>query len=140
MTTDAVSCAISVLVTAILVLFSGPIFDFLTPDAAIAALGRQILRIELVLEIGRSINIVMVRCLVALEMSIFRCPRGCQHVGRLGAGRMVSRRSSWMGLVGVWWAMAADECLRAVVFLIRFMQGSWRKRVEKIVPRTEAHS
>lgn len=63
---DAVSCAISVLVTAILVLFSGPIFDFLTPDAAIAALGRQILRIELVLEIGRSINIVMVRCLVAL--------------------------------------------------------------------------
>ena len=132
-TTDAVSCAVSVAVTAILVLFSGPIFDFLTPDAAIAALGRQILRIELVLEIGRSINIVMVRCLVALGDVNFPVVLGV--VSMWG----VSVFGAWflgvylgMGLAGVWWAMAADECLRAVVFLIRFSLGSWRKRVEKI--------
>lgn len=140
-TTDAVSCAVSVFVTAILVLFSGPIFDFLTPDAAIAALGRQILRIELVLEIGRSINIVMVRCLVALGDVNFPVALGVVSmwgVSVLGAWFLGVHLG--MGLVGVWWAMAADECLRAVVFLIRFLQGSWRKRVEKIAPRTEAHS
>lgn len=140
-TTDAVSCAVSVLVTAVLVLFSGPIFDFLTPDAAIAALGRQILRIELVLEIGRSINIVMVRCLVALGDVNFPVALGV--VSMWG----VSVLGGWflgvylgMGLIGIWWAMAADECLRAAVFLIRFALGSWRRRVDRLAGDRPAKS
>jgi Na+-driven multidrug efflux pump len=31
-----------------------------------------------------------------------------------------------MGLVGIWIAMACDEFLRAVVFVIRFKMGKWK--------------
>ena len=30
------------------------------------------------------------------------------------------------GLVGVWLAMALDECLRAIIFYIRWRRGGWR--------------
>ena len=58
--------AVSLLVTGGLIVFGGPLFGLFTSDPEIIALGKQILLIEFVLEIGRSINIVMVRCLVAV--------------------------------------------------------------------------
>ncbi len=33
-----------------------------------------------------------------------------------------------MGLVGVWIAMASDECLRGPVYLFRFRSGVWKKK------------
>ena len=33
------------------------------------------------------------------------------------------------GLVGIWIAMMCDECIRALLFLIRWKQGVWRKAV-----------
>ena len=35
------------------------------------------------------------------------------------------------GLQGIWIAMAFDEGLRGVLFLIRFKMGIWRKKVYK---------
>jgi len=32
------------------------------------------------------------------------------------------------GLVGIWVAMACDECFRAVLFVFRFRHGDWRKK------------
>ena len=43
-----------------------------------------------------------------------------------------------MGLVGIWWAMAADECLRAVIFLFRFGSGVWKKKLAGLGGREEA--
>jgi Na+-driven multidrug efflux pump len=33
-----------------------------------------------------------------------------------------------MGLVGIWIAMAMDECVRAVIFIYRWRSGAWKKR------------
>ena len=33
------------------------------------------------------------------------------------------------GLVGIWTAMAADECTRGLVFLWRWRSGVWRKKL-----------
>ena len=131
--TCGISTAVSISVTAILCCFSGPIFGLFTSDPAVLELGRQILLIELVLELGRSINIVMVRCLVALGDVNFAVGLGTVSMW------VVSVFGSWffgvylgLGLVGIWWAMALDECLRAVLYLIRFGCGSWRRRMEAV--------
>ena len=129
-TTCGISTAVSISVTALLCCFANPVFRLFTSDPAVIALGRQILLIELVLELGRSINIVMVRCLVALGDVNFAVGLGTVSMW------LVSVLGSWflgvhlgMGLVGIWWAMALDECLRAVIYLIRFGCGSWRRRM-----------
>ncbi len=129
-TTCGISTAVSISVTALLCCFSGPVFGLFTSDPEVLSLGRQILLIELVLELGRSINIVMVRCLVALGDVNFAVGLGTVSMW------VVSVFGSWffgvylgMGLVGIWWAMALDECLRAVIYLIRFACGRWRRRM-----------
>ena len=90
-------------------------------------------------EIGRSVNIVMVRCLVAVGDVNF--PVGLGIFSMWG----VSVLGGWffgvhlgMGLVGIWWAMAADECLRAVIFLFRFGSGVWKKKLAGLGGREEA--
>lgn len=137
--TTAVSTAVSLAVTALLFAFARPIFGLFTADAAVIELGRRILLIEFVLEIGRSVNIVMVRCLVAVGDVNF--PVGLGIFSMWG----VSVLGGWffgvhlgMGLVGIWWAMAADECLRAVIFLFRFGSGVWKKKLAGLGGREEA--
>ena len=33
-----------------------------------------------------------------------------------------------LGLVGIWIAMACDESVRGLLFVLRFRRGSWRRR------------
>jgi len=32
------------------------------------------------------------------------------------------------GLIGIWIAMACDECLRGALFTIRFRRGKWKEK------------
>ncbi len=82
------------------------IFLIFTDNPEIIALGRRILVIEIVLEIGRAVNIVMTKCLIAVR----RCSdpdhgrnhlpvgRSCRRLlvarqqARLGAGRRLDRK------------------------------------------------
>ena len=36
-----------------------------------------------------------------------------------------------MGLVGLWIGMAADECFRGLLFVLRFRAGGWQRFAEK---------
>ncbi|MCI5914769.1 MAG: hypothetical protein MRZ67_06250 [Christensenella sp.] len=36
-----------------------------------------------------------------------------------------------MGLVGLWIGMAADECFRGLLFMLRFRAGGWQRFAEK---------
>ena len=53
------------------------------------------------------------------------------HHQRLAGGRggsfFLGVVLDW-GLAGLWTAMAADECIRAVLFLIRWQSGAWRRK------------
>ena len=98
-------------------------------EQSIHALGRQILLVEFFLEIGRAVNIVMVRSLTAAGDVWFPVIVGiCSQWLVAVLGSWALGMAAGLGLVGIWMAMAADECLRAVLFLFRFRHGDWRKK------------
>lgn len=128
--TLAISMAVSLTITLIIYLNSDFIFSFFTDDKTIIELGKKVIFIEFFLEIGRSVNIVMTRCLVAvgdLKLPVIVCVLSAWSIG-VGLGYYFGVHLGY-GLVGIWIAMATDECLRAIIFAIRFKIGNWRNRV-----------
>lgn len=106
------------------------IFLIFTDNPEIIALGRRILFLEIFLEIGRALNIVMAKGLIALGDVI--TPTSVGIVSQWG----VSLTGAWFfGVVlgwrleGVWIAMAMDECLRGVIFTIQYRRGTWKKHI-----------
>ena len=108
--------------------FGAPlVFSMLTSSAEVAALGTDVLRIELIAEplYGASIccagvfrgagdtlrpsimNLVSMWC-VRIMLALFLVPR--------------------MGLQGFWTAMALELCFRGLIFLVRLYRGKWMKK------------
>ncbi len=114
-----------------LLLFAGSnlIFGIFTSDPQVIALGRIIMGIEVVLEFGRAVNIVLVRALQGTGDIKFPTLIGvlCQWGIAVGGSFLFGIVFQW-GLVGIWAAMALDECTRGVIFLIRWKSGKWRTK------------
>ena len=127
--TIRIALAVSELLTLAILLLCDPIYSIFTDDPAIHALGRQILLVELVLEIGRSVNIVMVRGLTTAGDVWFPVLVGIFSMWAVAVfGGWLLGSLLGLGLVGIWIAMACDECLRGVLFVIRFRRGAWKKK------------
>lgn len=140
--TILVSMSISLTLTFFLYLNSDRIFGLFTHNPQILALGKKIIFVEFFLEIGRSINIVMVKCLIAVEdvkFPAFMCVFSAWTFG-VGLGYILGIKLGY-GLVGIWIAMTIDECLRGLVFIIRFQRKGWAKKVhiKKNLQRTLEH-
>lgn len=114
-------------VSLLLYLLGEQIFGLFTVDAAVIQLGKTILLIEIFLELGRAINMVMVRGLQATGDIFF--PIGLNLITvwllSVGGAYLLCRRLNW-GLTGVWIAMASDECIRGTLLIARFRSGAWR--------------
>lgn len=121
------SCPVTVGLAAVMALASGALFGLFSTDPRIIALGRQVLAVEVLLEVGRSVNIVMVRHLQAAGDVRFPVVLGivCQWTIGVGLGWLLGVHLG-LGLVGLWLAFAADENTRAVLLLARWMRGKWR--------------
>ena len=81
------------------------------------------------LELGRAVNMVMCRALQAcgdIRFPTVICVIDAWLVG-VGGSFFLGVVLDW-GLAGLWVAMAADECIRAVLFLIRWQSGAWRQK------------
>ena len=119
-----VSTAISIF----MFIFSYQVLGIFTDNQAILELGRQILFVEIFLEMGRAFNIVLVRALQTSGDIMFPTTTAiifCWAVAVLGSyffGYVLG-----MGLIGVWIAMTLDEIFRAIIFCIRFKKGKWRE-------------
>ena len=124
----------SLIVSITLIVFSNPLYGIFTDNAEILRLGRTILIIDLVLEIGRAFNMVIIR--------------GMQAAGDIAYPIIVGVSSMWLvatalsyvfgivfrwGLEGVWIAMMLDECIRAVIFYTRWQKGTWRAKAEALL-------
>lgn len=127
--TIRIALVVSELLTLTILIFCDPIYNIFTADPVIHALGRQILYVEFALEVGRSINIVMVRCLTTAGDVWYPVGVGIFSMWLVSVG------GSWLfgsalggGLIGIWIAMACDECLRGLLFTIRFRRGKWKEK------------
>ncbi len=94
----------------------------------ILALGKKIMMVELLLEAGRAINLVIVKALQTagdIKYPVILCVISAWLIA-VGFSWVLGLHLAW-GLVGVWVAMAADECGRSILLSIRWKRGRWRK-------------
>lgn len=104
------------------------VFLIFTDNPEIIALGKRILFIEIFLEIGRAINIVMTKCLIAVGDVVTPTAVGIAFQwGVAVVGAWILGSYFGFGLEGVWIAMAIDECLRGIIFAVHFKRKKWQK-------------
>lgn len=120
-------CPVTVALAVGIWLLARPLFGLFSTDARVIALGAQVMAVEIVLELGRSFNIVLVRALQAVGDVKYPVAVGIcsQWAVGVGLGYVLGVMLGW-GLTGLWVAFACDECLRAAVFLLRWKSGRWR--------------
>lgn len=123
------SMIISVGTTIIILVFSDAFFGIFTENPEILVLGQQILFVEVFLEIGRTINIIMVSSLQAAGDIKFPVTLGIisNWLVAVTLSYFFGIVLGW-GLVGVWAGMATDECLRGIIYMFRFGSGAWKKK------------
>ena len=106
-----------------------PVMGLVTDNQEIIQLAKDVLFIEIFLEIGRGANIVLVQCLQAagdIRIPVF--------VGVFGMWIFAVSLSYYFGivlgwgLVGVWVAMAIDEIIRALILVWRWQSNKWKGR------------
>ena len=126
---DLIAAALTTAVSLTLWWNFDAVVGLLTADPVVHELGRQIMLVEVFLGIGRSLNIVMVRALIAL--GDVRTPVtvnvAFSWVFAVGGGWLLGIGWGW-GLVGMWIAMCIDEWLRAGFLIATFARGGWKRR------------
>ncbi len=103
------------------------IFHVTDPD--LLKIAKGVMAIEIALEFGRAFNIVYVRALQTSGDVVFPTVSAiifCWSVAVLGSFIFGSPYILNMGLLGVWMAMALDECIRAAIFVVRWHNGRWK--------------
>lgn len=116
-------------ITVLLYMTSDMVFRVFTDQPEVLKLGKQILLVEIFLEIGRAVNIVMVRALQAAGDIKTPITVGivCMWSIAVTMGYFLGVVLDW-GLVGIWIGMALDECTRAVIFIYRWKSGAWQNK------------
>ncbi|MDE5546448.1 MAG: MATE family efflux transporter [Anaeroplasmataceae bacterium] len=129
-----VSVITTIVISVILYLISDYAYGlFGIKDKELLYIGKMVLLIEIALELGRAFNIVFVRALQTSGDIAFPTILSvifCWGVAVLGS-YLLGGKDVWLnlGLIGVWIAMALDECIRAVIFFIRFKSGAWERKL-----------
>ena len=96
-------------------------------DAETLVLVRQILMVGIVMEIGRTTNLVVIGSMKAAGDVLFPVFVGMAVMWGIGisvgygCGVLLS-----LGVAGVFMGTAADECVRGVIALTRWRKGSWK--------------
>lgn len=127
-TVQTVATVVSVGLSIIVYFNSDILFRLFTSDEKVLALAHQVMLVEIFLEIGRSVNIVMVKALIAV--GDVKYPVVCGIFFQWVAAALFSYilgSVCGLGLVGVWIAMAMDECFRGILFVIRFKSEKWKQ-------------
>lgn len=118
---------ITFILTVILALFARPLFGMFSNDPQVITLGQKIFLVEILLELGRCFNIVLVRNLQAAGDVAFPVTIGICSQWIIGVGMAYLLGVHFgLGLVGIWLSFMLDENLRAVIFTIRWKKGRWR--------------
>lgn len=102
-------------------------FSIFTKDRNVIELGSAIMLIAAILELGRTTNLVVISSMKASGDVKFPTILAIFSMWGLSVGLAYLLGIVFgMGLAGVWIGMAADEILRGIIVLIRWLKGSWR--------------
>lgn len=110
------------------IIFRANLMGIFTDDINVISMGSNILIMNIVLEIGRTTNLVIIACLRGSGDVFF--PTVCAIfsnwlISALGSFILVSLG---FGIYGLWIALALDEFVRGIFVLIRWKNGKWRNK------------
>ncbi len=122
-----ISVLLSFFGSLLLFIFSETICGLFVKDPEIIKICRQILFIDIFVEIGRALNLCTVRALQACGDTKFPIVLGIidEWVVAVGGAFLLGVVFN-LGIVGVWIALASDELIRGIIFTIRWNRGKWR--------------
>jgi len=122
--TAAVACVFALVAPSVLRLF--------TSDPQIISLGRTLILLGLLLEPGRSFNLIIINALRASGDSRFPLIAGLiSQWGVMLFGAWLLGTWLGLGLVGVWVALIADEWLRGLFMLQRWRGRGWLRHAHR---------
>lgn len=99
-----------------------------TADAEILDSACRLLWLTVLLEPGRTFNLVVINALRATGDARFPVAAGILSMIVVMAGGAWLLGVHWgLGLAGVWMAYAADEWLRGIVMAVRWQRGAWAR-------------
>lgn len=120
---------VSVCISVLTALVGTDIFKLLSSNPEVISIGATVLYIDVVLEIGRAVNITSVNSLNAAGDVMYPFITGV--IVMWGVATLLSYvLGIWWGwgLNGIWLAMALDENIRAVVFERRWKSRKWENK------------
>ena len=120
---------VSVCISVLTALVGTDIFKLLSSNPEVISIGATVLYIDVVLEIGRAVNITSVNSLNAAGDVMYPFITGVLVMW--GVATLLSYvLGIWWGwgLNGIWLAMALDENIRAVVFERRWKSRKWENK------------
>lgn len=105
------------------------IMGIFTTNQTIIMLGANVLLIDIILEFGRTTNLVVIACLRGAGDVIF--PTGCAIfsmwvISTLGA--YILAVALGFGIYGLWIAFATDECFRGIMMIFRWKSRKWESK------------
>ena len=120
------SFAVSMAILGVLCLLRRQAMDLFTDDPAIIAMGASVILADLVLEAGRSRNLVLVNALRAAGDVRFPLYIGLFSMWffSVGVSWVLGIGLGW-GLIGIWIGLGLDECFRAALVQLRWNKGAW---------------
>lgn len=124
-----ISILVSLILSCIWALMGHTLFSWLTDNPEIIRLGTIILFIDVVLEVGRAINIYATNALRATGDVNYPFYVGLvvQWSVAVGCGYLFGIHWGW-GLVGMWCAFVLDENLRGIIFVQRWNSLKWAQK------------
>ena len=109
-------------------------------DPQIVSLGGTLILLGLLLEPGRSFNLIIINALRASGDSRFPLIAGLiSQWGIMLFGAWLLGTWFGLGLVGVWAALIADEWLRGLYMLQRWRRGRWLKHARRVQAEAAAN-
>lgn len=124
-----ISILVSLVLSCIWALMGHTLFSWLTSNPEIIRLGTIILFIDVILEVGRAINIYATNALRATGDVNYPFYVGLvvQWSVAVGLGYLFGLKWGW-GLVGMWCAFLLDENIRGIIFVQRWNSMKWAKK------------
>lgn len=126
---------------AIIAFIAPHLMALFTHDQAIIKGGALLLRISVLLEIGRVFNIVVINSLRATGDARFPVQIGaaCMWLLWVPNSWFLGLHLGW-GLVGIWIAMSCDEWLRGLIMYRRWVKRKWLPAAERSRAAVLAHA
>lgn len=124
------SLIVTMVITVIIVSFRGPLLGIFTENNLIIKEGSKLLLFCLILEPGRTFNIVVISSLRAAGDAVFPVKMAFLSMWGISVPlAYVLGVTFGFGLSGIWIAFIVDEWLRGIIMYIRWRSRVWEKKI-----------